>query len=1241
MRDTRSRTNQLLDQLRSSLIAYADRAWTTLRPDPAGWRTQVLSLQDREKRRVLWRAARPLLWLLLGLLIFDLYIFASRFIPSHFKMVPVAPLYPPVAIILAVLLLTPPRRWWVCLAAAYVFQVALYTGFGYPLGFNLVAEAPTVIEPLIAAYLLYRLTMLRPQFATVRELTYYAACVIIAAMIAAFMGAGLQVSLGRTYGPAWLSWLLSDGLASLVLAPALILWATVGAKGLRVATRQRAVEIGLWCGLFVLVGFVALDAIEGEIAIPALIYVPVPLLLWAAVRFGTRGMASALSIFTVGAIVGVVHGSGPFVGHATAANVLTVQFFLDAIGMPLFFLSALMQEHTAAEEASRKSEARYRAVVRNLPHTAVLLFDEQRRHRFADGPGLQALGLTSEGLEGRTVYEAFPADLGALLALRYEAALAGQAVEQEVAHGQQIYHLQVVPMSAPGALAAAEGPAAEGPTAALAENHARGGMVVLQDVTEQWRARDELAHERTLTAALGAIGQEFRTLAEHSPDIIVRLDPLGRALYVNPAGAELLGRPARHWIGKTVADIGVSEEHTARWAQRLRDVVVTRTPATFDVAVHAPDGQVHAMHVRFVPELAEETEKTTEAEETEEGAKGALRSVLVIATDVSALKQAEARLAEQASELNAIFEAQADGVSVFDRQRRLVRANRAYRAILQEYSAVTGLSAEPAFAALPLADQVDRLTLYDERGHAIPREARPTSRALRGETVTGASAMDEWVQRPTGQPAVAVSVSAAPVRDPTGQVAGAVTIVRDVTARRQLERRLAEQEQQYRTLAEHSPDIIVRFDPLLRHLYVSPGAERALRIPAAQRVGKTFAELGLPEALYAPWERTIREVFATGEPRELDVTSPFEGGVTAEQAQYFRGRYVPEFGPDGTVATVLLITIDVTELRRAQARLAEQASELEAIFESQADGVAVYDLHGRFLRANRALRELLGFDADAEYTARPLEERARRLRLFDEQGQQLQPEQWPHWRVLRGEILAGANAMEGRVRTVDGRELWISTTGAPVRAPDGRVTGTVLITRDVTARRALEQQVAEQAARLEAIFEAMADGVLVHDAQGRVLRVNQAYRDLVGLEAEPDFLARSPSERRVRVRVVDQQGQPIPEEQSISQRVLHGEVMSGQRAQDVQIHTLDGRDVWMSTTGAPMRAPDGQITGAVLTARDITARSSGRWRSRRSSSKRSSRRRPMASWSSTGRGTWCGRTRPGKRCSAAMPRSVG
>src|SRR5262249_25198309 len=152
-----------------------------------------------------------------------------------------------------------------------------------------------------------------------------------------------------------------------------------------------------------------------------------------------------------------------------------------------------------------------------------------------------------------------------------------------------------------------------------------------------------------------------------------RLDPSGRYVYVNQAAADLVGLTADQLIGTTIAELGLDQHIYELVAEALQDVVATRTPHTFQVDVQLPlghvqgQGEVQSFHARFIPELNEG---------------GILVSVLVIATDVSALKHAEARLAEQANELETIFESQADGVGVYDLAGRFVRANRTLRDLL-------------------------------------------------------------------------------------------------------------------------------------------------------------------------------------------------------------------------------------------------------------------------------------------------------------------------------------------------------------------------------------------------------------------------------------------------------------------------------------------------------------------------------------------------------------------------------
>ena len=73
------------------------------------------------------------------------------------------------------------------------------------------------------------------------------------------------------------------------------------------------------------------------------------------------------------------------------------------------------------------------------------------------------------------------------------------------------------------------------------------------------------------------------------------------------------------------------------------------------------------------------------------------------------------------------------------------------------------------------------------------------------------------------------------------------------------------------------------------------------------------------------------------------------------------------------------------------------------------------------------------------------------------------------------------------------------------------------------------------------------------------------------------------------------------------------------------MHTLDGREIWVNTSGAPVRGPDGQISGVVLISRDVTARRGleHQLQEQSSGSKPSLRRRPTPLWSTTRIGASC------------------
>ncbi|HEV2634183.1 MAG TPA: EAL domain-containing protein [Actinocrinis sp.] len=173
----------------------------------------------------------------------------------------------------------------------------------------------------------------------------------------------------------------------------------------------------------------------------------------------------------------------------------------------------------------------------------------------------------------------------------------------------------------------------------------------------------------------------------------------------------------------------------------------------------------------------------------------------------------------------------------------------------------------------------------------------------------------------------ALSTSKQPLRDFDGRIIGTFGISRDITARkineRELIARTAELDRmgkELRTLLESSPDPMVRYDPQLQMTYANPAAQRVMGLPENEMLGKTNRELGNPEGFVQDWEAALREVLATGENSEREFTVQ-----STDRTRYFHTRLVPEIAEDGEVLSVLTVSRDLTDRRRIEEALADQA----------------------------------------------------------------------------------------------------------------------------------------------------------------------------------------------------------------------------------------------------------------------------------------------------------------------------
>ena len=291
--------------------------------------------------------------LLLGLVceVSTEYGFAIKF-PPHY----ISPLWPTGAILFSVLVATPARHWWAYTLAAYFTSVLRNVWQGFPVSAVLFVAAG-IIEYLIDAVVLRRFAGGLRAFDSLRGLVVYIGTAVLSApLISAFVAVA---STSENYWFYWRVWFLSEVLSFVMLAPAILTWIAAARTGLKGISAARCLEAGLiGCGLLAVSVRVFSWSTAAQGSIPALVYLPLPLLLWSAVRFGPAGVNTSLLMVALVSISGAVRGRGPFGGISTADSVLSLQLFLITMSIPLMFLATLMEERREKDQAMRRLSGR-------------------------------------------------------------------------------------------------------------------------------------------------------------------------------------------------------------------------------------------------------------------------------------------------------------------------------------------------------------------------------------------------------------------------------------------------------------------------------------------------------------------------------------------------------------------------------------------------------------------------------------------------------------------------------------------------------------------------------------------------------------------------------------------------------------------------------------------------------------------------------------------------------------------
>ncbi|MFL5099821.1 MAG: MASE1 domain-containing protein [Xanthobacteraceae bacterium] len=286
-----------------------------------------------------------------------------------------APFWPPNIILFIALLLVPERRWWLFIAASFPAHALAESGVGMPVGQMLVAFATNCMVAVLNAVAVRRLLHGPPWLADLRKASLYVLITAgVSPAISALGGAFVPIMGGgpfNEYWHFWSSWYLANVLTSLTLGPVLLIWLSENPRSSASIPPARVVEAAGLAAILVVVCTLAFEISARTVAssfLPAVLYSPLPFMLWATLRLGGKGASGAILVVTVVLIWRTLKGPTLFIGADPETNVLALQVFLAGLAIPVLLLGAAIDELRHAAQTTR-----------DLAGSVLTAQDEERR----------------------------------------------------------------------------------------------------------------------------------------------------------------------------------------------------------------------------------------------------------------------------------------------------------------------------------------------------------------------------------------------------------------------------------------------------------------------------------------------------------------------------------------------------------------------------------------------------------------------------------------------------------------------------------------------------------------------------------------------------------------------------------------------------------------------------------------------------------------------------------------------
>lgn len=316
-----------------------------------------------------------------------------------------------------------------------------------------------------------------------------------------------------------------------------------------------------------------------------------------------------------------------------------------------------------------------------------------------------------------------------------------------------------------------------------------------------------------------------------------------------------------------------------------------------------------------------------------------------------------------------------------------------------------------------------------------------------------------------------------------GRVVAIEGIARDITEQQRLIETLYRREQELHSLGDSTQDLVACFDTDLRHIYVNKVVNELTGIPYEAYLGKTNAELGMPSAQVAFWDKQLQKVIASAAPHIFS----FKFTGIDHKPRYYEAHVTPNID-NGQVVSLLSVVRDITRHVEVKQALRLQSTALNAA----ANGIVITNREGVIEWANPAFTALTGYTLAEAVGKKPGD--LIRSGLHDV----------PFYRKLWDTILSGRVWRGELVNRRKNGELYDEEqTITPVLNEKGEITHFIAIKQDITGRKETETTLRQSQSLYQMLFDHNPHPMWVYDLNSLAfLAVNDAAVDRYGYSRE-------------------------------------------------------------------------------------------------------------------------------------------